>query len=155
MGKKLKLLARKSNLMDISIKYGKERIRFNLFEELQIDDTNVNNELKNQPTHYGFLSLLMVKMKREMDEKKSDLDKCYKSLFISYKEVTDRYTGKPNSNDVAEALAVQDGSYQIALFAYQQAEDNYGVIKACVEAFTQRSHLVQSLSANIRKNNES
>ena len=152
--KKIKSLAKRSSLMDVSIQYGKDKIKFNLFEELQVDEARINDELKNQPSYYGFLSILAVKLKRSMDDKKSQLLKVEKELFIEYKEDVDKATGRPYSNDMAEALVIQEEDYQTALKEYLKAEEDYGIIKACVDAFTQRSHLVQSLSANIRKINE-
>lgn len=154
MTKKLKILAKRSTLMDVSIQYGKEKIKFNLFEELQVDEGRINDELKNQPSYYGFLSILMVRLKRSMDDKKSVLDKITKDLFIDFKEGIDKSTGRPYSNDMAEALVAQEEDYQNALKEFQKAEEDFGIIKACVDSFTQRSHLVQSLSANIRKVNE-
>ena len=42
--KKIKSLARRSSLMDVSIQYGKDKIKFNLFEELQVDEARINNK---------------------------------------------------------------------------------------------------------------
>ena len=152
MSKKLKILAKKSSLMDISIQYGTEKIKFNLFEELIINESRINDELKNQPSYYGFLSLLLVKLKKAMDESKAELEKIKAELFIEFKGDMDKATGRPYSNDLAESLVVQEELYIKALQKYLKAEENYGLINASVNSFTQRSHLLQSLAANTRKN---
>ena len=154
MSKRLKILAKNSSLTNISIQYGKEKIKFNLYEELIVNESRINEELKNQPSYYGFLSLLAVKLKRSMGDKKAELEKIKAELFIEFKGDIDKSTGRPYSNDMAEALVAQEEDYQNALKEFQKAEEDFGIIKACVDSFTQRSHLVQSLSANIRKVNE-
>ena len=75
MSKRLKILAKNSSLTNISIQYGKEKIKFNLYEELIVNESRINEELKNQPSYYGFLSLLAVKLKRSMGDKKAELEK--------------------------------------------------------------------------------
>ena len=82
MSKRLKILAKNSSLTNISIQYGKEKIKFNLYEELIVNESRINEELKNQPSYYGFLSLLAVKLKRSMGDKKAELEKIKAELFI-------------------------------------------------------------------------
>ena len=137
--------------MDVSIKFGKEKIRFNLYEELIVNETRINDELKDQPTYYGFLAMLSVKLKRVMDDKKAQLEKIKAELFVKFKSGIDKSTGRAYSNDLAESLVLQEESYTEALNDYLKAEEDYGLIQACVNSFTQRSHLLQSLSANTRK----
>lgn len=139
--------------MDVSIKYGKDRIRFNLYEELMVNENRINEEIANQPTHYAFLSMLLVKLKRSMLDKKAQLDKIEKKLFLEFKQEIDRSTGRPFSNDMAESSVVQTSSYKEALDSYLKAEEDHDTIKVAVESFSQRTSLIQTLSANIRKTN--
>lgn len=152
--KKLQKLARKSNLMDIAIQYGKDKINFNLYEELVVNENRINEELKHQPSYYGFLAILLARLKRTMEDKRATLERVSKELFVSYKEEVDTNTGRPYSNDLAESMVVSEPAYIEALSEFSSAEEDHNVIKACVDAFTQRSHLVQTLSANMRKINE-
>lgn len=151
MAKRLKNISKRSALMDISIKYNNDNIKFNLYEELMISESKINEEIMNQPSYFGFLSVLAVRLKRVMDDKASVRDRIFGELFSEYKEDIDPNTHRPLSNDVAEAKTLSEPSYIQALKEFSQAEENYGIIKACVDSFTQRSHLIQSLSANIRK----
>lgn len=154
MSKRLKILAKNSSLTNISIQYGREKIKFNLYEELIVNESRINEELKNQPSYYGFLSLLAVKLKRSMSDKKAELEKIKAELFIEFKEDIDKSTGRPYSNDLAESLVIQEEAYNEALNNFLKAEEEYELIQACVNSFIQRSHLLQSLSANTRKNIE-
>ena len=47
MSKRLKILAKNSSLTNISIQYGKEKIKFNLYEELIVNESRINEKLKN------------------------------------------------------------------------------------------------------------
>lgn len=151
MGKKLSLLARKTSLLDIRIKIGGENIRFNLFEELAINTQKINDELINQPTHYAYLSVVMIKLKKRKDALEAELQKLRDSIFIDYKEDTDPQTGRAYSNDLAEAYISQDEDYQNKLKEYKDAEDEFLLIKASVDSFSQRNDIIRSLSANVRQ----
>ena len=151
MSKKLSLLAIKTSLLDIKLKIGTENIRFNLFEELAINTQKINDELINQPTHFAYLSVVMIKLKKKKDALEAELQKLKDSIFIDYKEDIDPQTGRAYSNDLAEAYISQDEDYQEKLKEYKEAEDNFLLIKASVDSFTQRNDIIRSLSANVRQ----
>lgn len=146
----LKKLSSTTGIMDIKIKYGKDKISFNLYEELVVDENKINEELKTQPSYFGFLTLLMVKLERLRNDKKAELGKTYATLFIYYKDKLDPNTQRPYNNDVTESLVITNKKYKEALENFNKADENYNLIKGCVDAFNQRSHLIQSLSANVR-----
>jgi len=150
MKRKLKGLARKSPIMDVSIIYGTENINFNLADELKILENDLNRELKDQPTHVGFLRLLLVKLNTKMVDAKAELDKVGDELFIEYKDEVDNNTGRPYSKDVAMSYTRSDEGYQEALKHYTKTVENHGIIHACVESFNSRGFLIQTLSANTR-----
>ena len=149
--KRLNKYALESALMDITISYGNEKFEFNLFKELVIDENKIDSEIKEQPTSYAFLSMLHKKLIRVMSDKEREADKKYWALFLLFKSEIDKNTGKPISNDVAQAKARKDSGYQEKLKAYHTAELNCSIIEACVKGFEQRGSLIQTLSANIRK----
>lgn len=150
MKKKLAKLSRISSIMDISLKYGDEVIKFNLNDELKIDEAKINYELKTQPSYYGFLSLLEKRLERVEADKKAELVKVESELLIEVKTETDPLTNRPYNNDVAEAMVKSNKDYQKALKDYNQAVENKGVLQSCVRSFDQRSYLLQTLSANVR-----
>jgi hypothetical protein len=154
MGGKLKKLASRSDLMNISIVHGKERIKFNLFEELVVNENKLNDELKNQPSYFAYLSTLSIKLKRISEDKKQQMNKIYHQIFVKYKSQSNENTGRVNSNEYSEALTIIEPEYQKALKDYNKAEEDFGIIKAAVDAFNQRSNLIQTISANIRRNND-
>lgn len=142
-----------TSIMDVNIKYGKEKINFNLHKELIISERQINNEITEQPSHYAFLSLLLNKLETIKSQKESDLNKIRAKKFIKYKNKIDPKTNRPYNNDIAESKTIIDPEYLSTEKAFIKAKEDWSTIKSCVEAFNQRASLIQSLSANIRKIN--
>lgn len=145
----------KTSLMDIVLNYGGEKIKFNLTDELRIDEARINEELKTQPSYYGFLLVLMNKLERNRNDKKAEVNRLKSKLFIKYKGEIDPQTNRVLSNDLADAKTEVNKKYQETLKKYYKVEEDWSIIKSCVEAFQQRSHLIQSLSANVRNERNS
>jgi len=147
--KKLAKYALKANLMNIQIRFAGEVFKFNLYEELVINENIINDELKSQPSISGFLGTLLVKLDRIKKDKEAELNKKYNRLFVKYKgKITN--SGRPPSDDLAKSMVISNSGYQKLLSEYLQAEENANTIKACSNAFQERSYLIQTLSANIR-----
>lgn len=148
---KIKKYIQKSPLMDVKIKYQGEVFRFNLYEELIINEEKLNSEIKDQPSYYGFMGLLLVKLQKQMDDAEAELSKKESRLFIEYKTEINPNTSRENSTDLAEALVKDDDDYQKQLKVLNKIKESVGVMRQCLKSFDQRSHLLQSLSANRRK----
>jgi hypothetical protein len=151
--KKLEQYANSSKLMEIAIRYGEEKFRFNLYEELVINENKINQEVKIQPSVFGFLGTLRVKLKRTMKDREAEKDKEYARLFVLFKSQKDPDTNRLYPKEVAKEKAIKTPSYQEKLASYLQAEEEWGIIDVCVNSFEQRSFLLQTLSANLRKEN--
>lgn len=153
MSKKGKLLqkAENSDLMNISINMNGERLRFNLFEELRIDEKTINKEISEQPSYYAFLAVLVVKLNKKVIDLEKEVNKLYAELFIDYKSDIDPNTNRAYSNDHVDALINTDKGYQRALKKYHGALQDKNIIEACSKAFEQRADLLKSLNANVRK----
>lgn len=137
--------------MVITLNLQGENIKIDLNEELSISEARINKELHEQPTHYAYLSMLLVKMKKELTKSQVDLDKIRSELFIEYKRSVDPETGRTYSNDLAEANVLLEEDYIAAQEKVIIREEQFGIVKAAVDAFNQRKDLIQSLSANLRK----
>lgn len=148
--KKLQTYSKKSELMNIRIQIGSEVFRFNIHEELKVDENIINDEISEQPTIRAFLSTMGVKLDRIKADKEAELEKTYAELFIKFKSEVNKDLGKFPSDDMAKHLVIKSKKYQDALLEYNQAKENFGRIKSCVESFDQRGYLIQTLSANIR-----
>lgn len=140
-----------SSLMNIVISYGDEDFKFNLHNELVVDENRVNQELQEQPSAYAFLSMLHKKMIRKAKDKEREMNKVYSIMYLKYKNEVDENTNRPISNDVAKEKAISSKRYQEAVKEWIEADHQSGTLDSCVESFKQRAQLIQTLSANIRK----
>lgn len=147
----LEIYAEKSSLMDIKISYGKEDFDFNLFQELIIDENKINHEAQVQPSAYAFISMLHKKLIRVAKDKKVESERLFARFYVNYKKEIDRETGRQNPKETAHFMATKHPSYQKKVREYHIAEEKAGMIETCVKAFEQRSFLIQTISANIRK----
>lgn len=147
---RLSEIASKTNLMEISISYGTERFNFNLYQELVVNERNINHELMVQPTSYAFLSLLHKKLYRKQKDMEQELNKIYAKLYIRFKEESQVEVYRVNK-DYIDQKVIKHKDYQAALSAYNSAESDCKIIETCVRSFEQRKDLIQTLSANIRK----
>lgn len=148
--RKLKSLATKSKVNDIKIKYDGETFSFNLGEELSINPEKINQELKEQPSYYGFLLLLRNRLLTLKEDLERQSDKRYAHVYLKSCDKTNPKTNRPYSDKAAIQMAIEDESYNDARVKFLKAKQNYNDINACVTAFEQRATLIQSLSANLR-----
>lgn len=149
--KVLKLVAANSSLNKIKIIYGEEVIQFNLYDELKVSEALLNIEIKQQPRIYGFLLILRVKLARMVDDLEVTREKVYAQIHSMYKDQIDENTQRPYNDDRAKYLTRKHKKFLKSAEQYNMAKENFGVINACVKAFEQRADLIQSLSANVRK----
>lgn len=151
MGKKLKSLVSKSTLMDIKLKYNGEVFKFNLHEELSINPDRINQELKEQPSHYSFLLLLQSKLLILKEDKEMEMDKAYAKEYSRLANKINSLTNRVYSDKLAKELAIASDGYQSAVKGYLTAKNDLGLIQSAVRGFEQRFSLIQTLSANLRR----
>lgn len=148
---KLNQYAEKSSLMKYDITYGGKRYRFNLFEELQVRDKSINSELKSSPSSYSFLTQLRSHIIYELDLLEAAKVRTLNRLYKRYKGEKSKSTGRPNSDDLAWALAEASKEYKEAVHKYLKMKFDKSQLDNAVKGFETRAFLIQTLSANIRK----
>jgi len=143
--------ASRSKLMDIHVQLGDEVFRFNLYEELAISEARVNTELLDQASSYAFLGMLHKKLLRAAKDKELEVVKIYNEGYIRFKKEINEETGKPINDDLAKAKAATTSEYKLACTLAADIQEKTNLIKVCVDAFEQRKDLIQTISANLRK----
>ena len=151
MKSKLLKYAESSDIMNITIKYGRERFSFNLNEELRINENIINSQIKDQPTSYAFLTMLQQKLIKLAKDKEFELQKIYARQLESLRGGKDPSTGRPPSKDSCEVIILASDEYQEKAKELVLIESNANTIRRAVEAFEQRKDILQTLSANLRK----
>jgi hypothetical protein len=149
-GKILKY-AKTSDIMNVAIRYGREKFSFNLYEEIVIDENIITEEAKNQPTNYAFLTMLHKKLTRYCKDLELEMKKEYSKQMEKIRSEKDPSTGRPPSKDVCDVKIQASPSYQEKCRELISAEHNAEVIKVCVTSFEQRKDILQTISANLRK----
>jgi hypothetical protein len=150
MAKRLGEISAKSKVNEIKIKYNGETFRFNLNEELSINPKKLNEELKEQPSYYGFLLLLRNRLLTTKEDLEIQKDKVYAHNYLKTSDAINPSTNRPYSDKAAVQKALSAKSYIEASQSFLKAKQDYNDINSCVMAFEQRSSLIQSLSANVR-----
>ena len=148
---KLKGYARASNIMRINITFGGEQFQFNLADELVVNENRINSEIMEQPTSYAFLTTLLTKLIREKEEAEKNLEVQFSKVYNRYKEKLNELTGRPYDKEYAHHIATANPSVVIKREIFIKAKHDVGIISSAVKSFEQRSFLIQTLSANIRK----
>lgn len=151
MSKRLQKYASSSDLMDIQIFYGDERFKFNLYEEVVIDENKIESEIKDQPTSYSFLAMLRTKLKRALADAEFEQNKTYGRLFNQHKSKIDRNSGRVPGDDTVVARVYTEEDYEGVSEKVRDLQHKVNIIDTCVRSFEQRKDLIQTLSANLRK----
>lgn len=148
---KLKDYARTSDIMKFNITFGKETFEFHLGQEMIVDENIINKEIKEQPNSYAFLSMLQKKLLRVMLDAEKEMEKKYSEVYNKYKEKTNNLTGRVYDKDYAQHIANANPKYQERKDLYIKAKADYEQVSSAVKSFEQRAFLIQTLSANIRR----
>ena len=148
---KIQKYASRSTLMDITIELGQETFKFNLNEELAVTEASVQREILEQASSYAFVGMLHKKLLKVVADRTLEVQKTWAKSYTWYKGEVNDDTGKPYSDDYAKQLANLDKDYLAAVEALNNITEKAGVLGICVKAFEARKDLIQTISANIRK----
>jgi len=143
-------LVKKSSIMDVSIKFNGKLIEFNLADELRINEEIIDSEIKKQPSHFGFLLMLQAKLKKKFSEALSKKKRVQSDIWIDLKGTTNHSTGSKYQKEDIQAIVETDEDYIKAQKLVNKVSAEVDILEAAVRSFEQRSHLLQTLSANAR-----
>ena len=136
--------------MRMEIKYDKKLYKFNLYEELRIDEDVINQDMQEHPRIYGFLSMIHNIYIKLAKEAKLNADKKEAQLFKMYKSKTGD-NGRPLANELAKANTESNPSYTKMRKNQYKIEHDRDNLAACVRMFEERKALIQTISANRRR----
>lgn len=152
MKKSISNLLESTNALDLTVEIDGKSYTIDMRKELEISETTITQALKNQPTHYAFLSTIHKRALVIKREKERNLDRTYSSLYSKYKSDYDpvKYPRGLN-NDLVAAKVEKNIKYIKAKKAVEAIVSQVDLLESYVRAFEQRSSLIQTLSANMRK----
>lgn len=130
----------------ISFKYKGKLVTINISRELEINENIINSQLKNIPSNYAFLCLLRDKIIKRRDKLEKEKDYAYSKAWLYYKESDNRL-----NNDTVSHKALTSKIYIKANDKYLKALDKANRFISICKAYESRERIIQTLSANIRK----
>lgn len=140
-----------SDLMNISITYGTEKLKFNMFEELQINENTINSQIKEQPSVYAYIGMLHKKLLRASSEQEKKAERAFAKAYIRIKAEIDPTTNRVHADKLAKEKAEVDIRYKKSYSEYLGMKEQAETIGICLKSFEQRSNLIQTIAANLRK----
>jgi hypothetical protein len=130
----------------ISVKYKGKSVTINITKELSIDENIINSQLKNIPSSYAFLCLLRDNLIKKRDTLEREKNIAYSKAWLFYKESDNRL-----NNDTANHKAMVNPKYLSIEERYLKAVHKANKLISICRAYESRERIIQTLSANIRK----
>lgn len=130
----------------ISVKYKGKLVTINITKELSIDENIINSQLKNIPSSYAFLCLLRDNLIKKRDTLEREKNIAYSKAWLFYKESDNRL-----NNDTANHKAMVNLKYLSIEERYLKAVHKANKLISICRAYESRERIIQTLSANIRK----
>lgn len=130
----------------ISVKYKGKLVTINITKELSIDENIINSQLKNIPSSYAFLCLLRDNLIKKRDTLEREKNIAYSKAWLFYKESDNRL-----NNDTANYKAMVNPKYLSIEERYLKAVHKANKLISICRAYESRERIIQTLSANIRK----
>lgn len=141
---KVKISQIKDNTLEIALQ-GK-KMMIDLTQELSINEDLMNSQLRDSPSNYAFLCTLRDKAIRKRDKLEKQRDVVFSELWLYYKDSNSKL-----SNDYASHKATTNSRYKSADKDYQRAAYQANQLISVCRAFESRERILQTLSANLRK----
>ena len=130
----------------ISVKYKGKLVTINITKELSIEENIINSQLKNIPSSYAFLCLLRDNLIKKRDTLEREKNIAYSKAWLFYKESDNRL-----NNDTANHKAMVNPKYLSIEERYLKAVHKANKLISICRAYESRERIIQTLSANIRK----
>ena len=130
----------------ISVKYKGKLVTINITKELSIDENIINSQLKNIPSSYAFLCLLRDNLIKKRDTLEREKNIAYSKAWLFYKESDNRL-----NNDTANHKAMVNPKYLSIEERYLKSVHKANKLISICRAYESRERIIQTLSANIRK----
>ena len=137
---------------NIEIVHNNETFKFNLYEELRINQAKIQSELKECATPVAFLGFQLNELEFLLKMAELERDKAWNKAYIKYKKAVSPETQRPYSDDMAKAKANVNSEYLIAYRNYLKLNKQYKDMLRALNAFDIRNQAIISINVNTRKN---
>ena len=130
----------------LEVKYQGKKVKIDITKELTINESVINSQLKECPSNYAFLCFLRDKAIKTRDKLEKEKDRKFSELWTYFKGSDSKMT-----NDTATHRAISSKKYQDAEDAFLKASYEASKLISICKAYESRERILQTLSANLRK----
>jgi hypothetical protein len=136
----------KRNFEKFQVKLGEEVFECDPENELRMDETTINDDLKDQPSWFAWYATLSEKADSQYQEAKFFLEVIEAEIDA---EIRSGEGKKPTEAQI-KAQIILDERYQKVKMEMIEAKKIVGILKAVTEAFRHRKETLIALASNMR-----
>lgn len=126
----------------INIEFGNEKRE--LHQELEIDITNLSEELANQPSYFAYYAAMQAEAQYDYDEAKRRLETVRSQSYIEYKVKARANNYKITENELEKKIS-SDGHVRQISKKVLEKKRQLDMLKVATESFRQRLDALRSI----------
>lgn len=134
------------NLKPITVKIDGETFTIDIAKELTINENLINSQLKESPSSYYILCRVRDKYIKRRDALARAKDEAYSKAWTYLKDSNERW-----NNDYVSHKANANNKYASLYQRYLRAADKANLFISICKAYEDRSNILRTLNANLRK----
>lgn len=134
------------NLKPVTVKIDGEVISIDIGKELTINENLINSQLKESPSSYYILCRVRDRYIKRRDALAREKDEAYSKAWTYLKDCNERW-----NNDYVSHKANANKKYCSLYQRYLRAVDKANLFIAICKAYEDRSNILRTLNANLRK----
>lgn len=133
-------------LKPITVKIDGQIISIDISKELAINENIINSQLRESPSSYYLLCRVRDRYIKRRDALAREKDEAYSKAWTYLKDCNDRW-----NNDYVSNKANVNKKYSSLYQRYLRAVDKANLFIAICKAYEDRSNILRTLNANLRK----
>jgi hypothetical protein len=133
-------------LKPLKVKIDGQVIEIDISKELSINENLMNTQLKDAPHSYYILCRLRDKYIKKRDALEREKDAAYSKAWTFLKDSNERW-----NNDYVSHKANTNNKYASLYQKYLKACDKANLFISVCKAYEDRTNILRTLNANIRK----
>ena len=136
----------KKDLKPLKVKIDGQEIIIDIQKELSIDENLINSQLRDSPSSYYLLCRVRDKYIKLRDSLEREKDIAYSKVWTYLKDSNERWT-----NDYVSHKANTNNKYVSLYDKYLKACDKANLYISVCKAYEDRTNILRTLNANLRK----
>ena len=138
-----------SSFSKLTIKLGSDTIKLDMYQELKISEESLDPALQKQPVNYGFVAMVYQRVTEAVKLYKLELEGFYSELYSKQEDKV--INGKYQTKEAKENKVKTNPKYRIMQQKLIRLETQKGILEDFKRALEQKKDIMQTLSANRRK----